>query len=135
MINLRAAAESGGEIEPSDKQRWKAYIRQYDVKEASCMSYARARSDDVSAAIINDGGPWDGYYVYSRDEEFCLKFEPATRDEPAPAGGEAPTAPAGEAPRETSGEAPAEGADEAPGEQAGGETGEQTGSEPPTPSV
>jgi hypothetical protein len=32
-------------------------------------------SGKVSPVIIDGAGSADGYYVYSSDEEFCLKFE------------------------------------------------------------
>ena len=32
-------------------------------------------SGKVTAVIIDGNGEIDGYYVYSSDEAFCLKFE------------------------------------------------------------
>ena len=82
LTNLRLATDAGAVIDPSDKQQWKAYVREHAVKEAACMSYARARGEKVKATIITDGGAWDGFYVYSPDEEFSLKYEPARSEDP-----------------------------------------------------
>ena len=33
-------------------------------------------SGNVESVIIEGAGSSDGYYVFSRDEQYCLKFEP-----------------------------------------------------------
>lgn len=71
--NLKMAADAGTRIEPKEKARWNEYIRTHKVLEASAMSYGKSRSETVKAVII-DGGEWDGYYIYSSDDQFCLKF-------------------------------------------------------------
>jgi hypothetical protein len=79
MTALRTAAEKGTRIERTDKARWNAYVKDHGVHEASCRRIATGRgSGDVKAVIINDEGDWDGFYVYSPDDQMCLKFQ---RDE------------------------------------------------------
>ena len=126
---LMAAGESDGRIEPSDKQRWKAYVREHDVKEASCMSYARGRNEKISAAIINNGGSWDGYYVYSEEEEFCLKFERGQQGQAVASAAEQAAPTATEAPSQGAGGGSAEPTADAPSEQAP----DSGGSEPESP--
>jgi hypothetical protein len=38
---------------------------------------AGAMSGNTRSVIIDDAGADDGYYIYSSDDLFCLKFEPA----------------------------------------------------------
>jgi len=76
--NLKRAADQGGRIETSDKQKWQAYVKQHGVKEASCMIHGRAKSETMKPVIINIGEPCDGYYVYSDIDEVVLKWETAT---------------------------------------------------------
>jgi len=75
--NLRKAADQGHRIEKTDRSRWNAFIRENKILEASSISMAKAKGERVTAVIIEDG-PWKGFYVYSPEDEFCLKF---TRDD------------------------------------------------------
>ena len=72
---LKRAAVSGQRIEKTDKTRWAAYIKENEVQEASCMSIARAKAETVKSVII-EGGDWDGFFVYSSDDELCLRLVP-----------------------------------------------------------
>lgn len=73
--NLKRAADQGGRIEASDKQKWQAYVKLHGVKEASCMIHGRAKSETMKPVIINIGESCDGYYVYSDIDEVVLKWE------------------------------------------------------------
>ena len=76
QTELQIATGAGHRIEPTDKERWATYIRDHEVKEAACASVVRARGGSkVRAVIIDDEGPWAGYYVFAPDEELCLRFE------------------------------------------------------------
>jgi hypothetical protein len=90
-------AGAEGRIERTDRQRWSEYVRQNKVLEASCLYYARKRAEDAEPVILSSGGSWDGFYVFSRIERFCLKFQPpAGTAEPSVAA--PPAAPQAEAP-------------------------------------
>jgi len=71
---LEMAAESGERIEHTDKQRWKAYVREYNVKEGASRVHAGALGEPIKAVIIASGGDWDGYYVYSASDEVCMRY-------------------------------------------------------------
>ena len=73
--HLKKAALAGQRIEKTDKSRWAAFIRERKIQEASCMSIARARAESVKSVII-EGGDWDGFYVFSADDEMCLRLVP-----------------------------------------------------------
>ena len=79
---LRRPSNSGKKIEKSDKERWMAYVRKHDVPEAAIMSRGKTgtMSGKVDAVIIDGLGAADGYYVFSADESFCVKFESGLED-------------------------------------------------------
>lgn len=74
---LRKSIYSSNKIEKSDKEAWKAYVRKHDVPEGAMLSRGKTgtMSGKVEAVIIDGIGAADGYYVFSADESFCLKFE------------------------------------------------------------
>ena len=74
---LRAASSNHKTIEKTDKEAWVSYVRKHDVPEAAMFSRGKAgtMSNKVNFVIIDGAGKSDGYYVYSADEAFCLKFE------------------------------------------------------------
>jgi hypothetical protein len=77
MNALKSAANSGNRIEKTQKQSWIAYVRKNKVPEGAMRKHAElmgvgGRLDPV---IINDDGAWEGYYVYSKDDQFCVKFD------------------------------------------------------------
>lgn len=74
---LRKANDAHKTIEKSDKEAWADYVRKHNVPEPALMVRGKAGtlSGQIKPVIINGAGNSDGYYVYSSDEEFCLKFE------------------------------------------------------------
>ena len=77
-FNLRRATKSGKKIEKKDKEAWMGYVKEHNVPEAAIMSRGKTGTmfGNLDAVIIKGAGESDGYYVFSDDEEFCLKFEP-----------------------------------------------------------
>lgn len=75
---LQHAADSKTKIDIADKIRWKKYVREHKVPEAGMgvKAKAGAMSGNTKAVIIDGDGAADGYYIYSSDDLFCLKFEP-----------------------------------------------------------
>lgn len=71
---LRAAADSGSRIEPRDKDRWKDYVREHRIQEAAFKSLADKKYEGMKPVIIADDSPWQGYYLYTTDEEAVLKW-------------------------------------------------------------
>lgn len=74
---LRRATDSQKKIEPSEKERWAQFVRQHNVPEAGMgvKAAARSMSGKTKAVIISGAGKADGYYIYSRDDLFCLKYD------------------------------------------------------------
>jgi len=74
---LRKLSKSSKRIEKSDKEAWMAYVKKHNVPEAAVLSRGKTgtMSGKVESVIIDGVGAVDGYYVYSADESFCMKFE------------------------------------------------------------
>lgn len=74
---LRKANSAGHRIEKTEKQRWADYVRKNKVPEAAMSKYAESMvvGGQVKFVIINDDGEWEGYYVYSKDDQFSVKFD------------------------------------------------------------
>ena len=71
---LRKAADQGKRIEKSDKDKWAAYVKENRVNEIAMNSWGRSKFGGTVPVVINNGGEWEGYYAYSKDEEAALKW-------------------------------------------------------------
>ncbi len=71
---LRVAADKGDRIEPRDKDRWKAYVKENRIQEAAFKSLASKKFEEMTPVVIDDGTPWQGYYLYTKSEEAVLKW-------------------------------------------------------------
>ena len=77
---LRKATDTGQRIDVSQKDRWMAWVRENHVKEAAFKTFAQGKYEGLEPVIIDVSGEWRGYYLVSKQEEACLKWE---RDEVA----------------------------------------------------
>jgi hypothetical protein len=77
LTNLRRATDTKRTIEKSDKEAWMAYVRKHNVPESAIGVQARAgaMSGKTQAVIIDGAGASDGYYIYSSEDKFCLKYD------------------------------------------------------------
>ncbi len=74
---LRKASNEGKKIEKTDKDQWKSYVQKNSVPEAGLTVHAKAgaMSGKIKEVIIEGvADNTDGYYLYSNDDEFCMKF-------------------------------------------------------------
>ena len=71
---LAKAIALNGRIQRRDTDRWNEYLRRHKVNEASMMHWGRSKFDQVEGVIIDCGSDWDGFYVYSVDQEAALKW-------------------------------------------------------------
>ena len=64
-------------IETRDKEAWSAYVRKHDIPEAAFRVRVNGETmwGDSEPVIIEGTEKDDGYYRYSLDEKFCMKFE------------------------------------------------------------
>lgn len=72
---LRHAADSGERIDPSDKERWSKWVREHRVREAAFKSFGQGKYEGLEPVIIDSAGQWRGYYLASKTEGACLKWE------------------------------------------------------------
>lgn len=77
---LQRATDAKNKIEIADKERWKQFVREHKVPEAGMgvKAKAGAMSGNTRSVIIDGAGAEDGYYIYSSDDLFCLKYEPGS---------------------------------------------------------
>jgi hypothetical protein len=68
----------GGRIEPSDKAKWQDYLKAHGVDAVVMQARAKVKfmRGKPRMVIIDHGGPWDGFYAYSKEDEVVLKWEP-----------------------------------------------------------
>ena len=71
---LRSASDRGEKLEPRDKDAWKEWVRANRIQEAAFKSLADKKYEGMTPVIINDDGPWQGYYMYTTEEEAVLKW-------------------------------------------------------------
>lgn len=77
LASILRKTNADKKIEKSDKEAWKAYVKKHNVPEGAMLSRGKTgtMSGKVERVIVNGLGAADGYYVFSADESFCLKFE------------------------------------------------------------
>jgi hypothetical protein len=75
MNRLKQAITNGERIEKSERKRWADYIEEHGILEVASMVHGRAISQNIVPVIIDSDDEWDGFYVYAKDEEVCLKFD------------------------------------------------------------
>lgn len=77
---LQQASDSKKKIDPADKDLWKAFVRKNRVPEAGMGVKAKsgAMSGNTRSVIIEGAGADDGYYIYSSDDLFCIKYDLGT---------------------------------------------------------
>jgi hypothetical protein len=75
--DLRTATNQKHKIEPTNKAAWEAFVAKHDVPEPALKTKANAAtmSGRTEAVIIEGAGSIDGYYRFSRDERYAMKFE------------------------------------------------------------
>jgi hypothetical protein len=74
---LRHATDTKKKIDIADKEQWSRFVRKHDIPEAGMAVKARAgaMSGKTKLVIIDGAGKDDGYYIYSPDDLFCLKYD------------------------------------------------------------
>jgi hypothetical protein len=71
---LRKAIDSGHRLEKTDQPAWNDYVAANLVNEVAIAAWGQSIFAKTRPVIINDGSSWDGYYVYSKEDEACLKW-------------------------------------------------------------
>jgi len=74
---LQHATDSRKKIDKADKTAWANFVRKHKIPEAgmNVKAKAGAMSGNTKAVIIDGDGAADGYYIYSADDLFCIKYD------------------------------------------------------------
>ena len=72
---LRSAFDMGRKIEPIDKDAWRSYLKKNRMSEPMMEEFAKSRFLDYRKVIILDDSEWEGFYMYSHDDEGAIKWE------------------------------------------------------------
>lgn len=74
---FRRATDLKKKIDPADKERWNKFVREHDIPEDGLMVKGKAgtMSGKIKLVIVDGFGKADGYYLYSTDDKFCLKYD------------------------------------------------------------
>ena len=75
---LKRASDARSLIEKTDKENWKEYVTQNNIRETSLEAFGKVKftSGKTRLAAITMGGDWDGCYAYSVEDEAALKYIP-----------------------------------------------------------
>lgn len=71
---LRRAVDNGKRIDASEKDRWRTWVKEHRIKEASFKSFGAGLYEGLQPVIIDNDDDWGGYYMYSTDEEVVLTW-------------------------------------------------------------
>ncbi len=74
VARLTKATNAGHRLEKSDQPAWDEYVTKHQVNEIAMRSWGSSKFEETAPVIIADGSSWDGYYVYSKVDEACLKW-------------------------------------------------------------
>jgi hypothetical protein len=72
---LEDAGNCGERIEPADRERWKEYVKKHDIREGAALVLSRKLCEKVVPVIIDSADSWNGYYLHSRKDVFCVRFD------------------------------------------------------------
>lgn len=70
----REALGRGAAISQTDDSRWRDYIAAHSINEFGALAIARGRMSGPVPVIVALGEDRDGFYVYSEDDEICLRL-------------------------------------------------------------
>ncbi len=74
ITRLQKAIDTGRRLEKSDQPAWDEYVKNNKVNEIAMQSWGRSKFSGTQPVIIADGSTWDGFYVFSKDDEAVLKW-------------------------------------------------------------
>jgi hypothetical protein len=71
---LRRATDAGHRIEKSDTVQWNQYVKEHGINEIAAIAVAGQTYASVIPVILAEGRDTDGLYLYSVDDEGCLRL-------------------------------------------------------------
>lgn len=72
---LQRAYDSGRKIDPIEKDDWRGYLKSHRMSEPMMEEFAKSRFLEYQKVIIVDDPEWEGFYMYSDDDEGAIRWE------------------------------------------------------------
>lgn len=72
---LGRAQDTNRKLEPIDKDDWKAWLKSNRMSEPMMEQFAKARFISFNKVIILGDPDWEGFYMYSDDDEGAIRWE------------------------------------------------------------
>ena len=70
---LQVATDNHLRIEPTQKERWKNYVKENGIREVVMKQFAR-RFEKGEHVILDLDTDWGGYYTFSSHDELVYKW-------------------------------------------------------------
>ncbi|HYC56975.1 MAG TPA: hypothetical protein VEL28_18725 [Candidatus Binatia bacterium] len=71
---LREAERANAVIQPTDQERWEAYVAAHTINQVAALAIGRGRMTDPAALILEVPADRQGLYIYSENDEVCLRL-------------------------------------------------------------
>lgn len=72
---LQRAHDSGRKIDPIEKDDWRAWLKERRMSEPMMEEFAKSRFIAHKKVILTDDPEWEGFYMYSDDDEGAIRWE------------------------------------------------------------
>ena len=72
---LQRAYDDGRKIEPGDRGDWRAWLKAHRMSEPMMEEFAKSRFMSYNKIILLDDPDWEGFYMYSDDDEGAISWD------------------------------------------------------------
>lgn len=72
---LQRAHDYGRKIDPSDRDEWRAWLKAHRMSEPMMEEFAKSRFMAYKKIILTDDPDWEGFYMYSDDDEGAICWD------------------------------------------------------------
>ena len=72
---LQRAYDDGRKIDPIEKDKWRAWLKQHRMSEPMMEEFAKSRFIAYKKIILLDDPEWGGFYMYSDDDEGAIRWD------------------------------------------------------------
>jgi len=71
---LKQARDAGRKIDPVDKTAWRNWLKANKMSEPMMEEFAKSRFMSYSKVILTRDPVWEGFYMYSDDDEGAIRW-------------------------------------------------------------
>ena len=72
---MQRASDDGRKIDPKNKEEWRAWLKAHRMSEPMMAQFAKSRFLTFEKIILLNDPDWEGFYMYSDDDEGAIKWE------------------------------------------------------------